>query len=144
MWHYVEHMAHCRVKKCPPHLKRGGYFFMLGKNLNLMTLPVSVPFLYQSFWSNFFQKVGGFQGGVLRSYSSCGVPEEMIFFTFFSNFTLGSMTMWPQPQHLIRKSMPVLKISHWAEPQGWLFFICTISPTEKSINYASFTRCTTC
>ena len=46
------------------------------------------------------------------------VPEEMIFFTFFSNFTRGSMTMCPQPQHLIRKSMPVRKISHWAEPQG--------------------------
>ena len=57
----------------------------------------------------------------------------MIFFTFFSNFALGSMTMCPQPQHLMRKSIPVLRISHWAEPQGWLFFICTISPTEKSI-----------
>ena len=42
----------------------------------------------------------------------------MIFFTFFSNFALGSMTMCPQPQHLMRKSMPVLRISHWAEPQG--------------------------
>ena len=29
-------------------------------------------------------------------------------------------------------------------PQGWLFFICTISPTEKSIRYASFIKWTTC
>ena len=27
-----------RVKKYPPHSKRGGYFFMFGQNLNLMTL----------------------------------------------------------------------------------------------------------
>ena len=36
-----------RVKKYPPHSKRGGYFFMFGKKLNLMTLShgmLSFPF----------------------------------------------------------------------------------------------------
>ena len=80
----------------------------------------------------------------IRGYPVFYCSFGMIFFTFFSNFALGSMTMCPQPQHLMRKSMPVLRISHWAEPQGWLFFICTISPTEKSIRYASFIKWTTC
>ena len=38
-WHYVEHTAYYRVKRYPPYSKQGGYFFMFGQNLNLMTLP---------------------------------------------------------------------------------------------------------
>ena len=34
-----------RVKKYPPHSKRGGYFFVFGKKLNLMTL-VERPVLF--------------------------------------------------------------------------------------------------
>ena len=41
-WHYVEHTAYYRVKKYPPHSKRGGYFFIFGQNLNLMTLTTKV------------------------------------------------------------------------------------------------------
>ena len=40
MWHHVERMTHCRIKKHPPQTKRGGCFFVFGKNFNLMTLPV--------------------------------------------------------------------------------------------------------
>lgn len=38
MWHHVERMTHCRIKKHPPQIKRGGCFFVFGKNFNLMTL----------------------------------------------------------------------------------------------------------
>ena len=37
-----------RVKKYPPHSKRGGYFFMFGKKLNLMTLPGPVKIYAQN------------------------------------------------------------------------------------------------
>ena len=35
-------MTHCRIKKHPPQTKRGGCFFVFGKNFNLMTLPAGV------------------------------------------------------------------------------------------------------
>ena len=40
MWHHVERMTHCRIKKHPPQIKRGGCFFVFGKNFNLMTLAI--------------------------------------------------------------------------------------------------------
>ena len=52
MWHHVERMTHCRIKKHPPQTKRGGCFFVFGKNFNLMTLHTSLLFFCLSCQKN--------------------------------------------------------------------------------------------
>ena len=56
--------------------------------------------------------------------------RETMALTAFSNFGRAIITRRPQPRHLRPKSMPVRVISHWSEPQGWAFFILTMSPTS--------------
>lgn len=48
--------------------------------------------------------------------------------TLFSNLGRGTMTTLPQVLHLIRKSTPVRMTSQISPPQGWVFFIFTVSP----------------
>jgi hypothetical protein len=48
--------------------------------------------------------------------------------TFFSNFTLGSITIRPHFRQRIRKSIPMRRISHSLVPHGCGFFILTTSP----------------
>lgn len=53
--------------------------------------------------------------------------------TDFSNVLLGSMISCSQPLQRSLKSAPVRRISHSLLPQGWGFFICTISPIRYGI-----------
>ena len=59
MWHHVERMTHCRIKKHPPQIKRGGCFFVFGKNFNLMTLREN-PCLFCAFCYTDFENAGTF------------------------------------------------------------------------------------
>lgn len=57
----------------------------------------------------------------------CGLCPDTLR-TDFSNILLGSMISCSQPLQRSLKSAPVRRISHSLLPQGWGFFICTISP----------------
>jgi len=64
---------------------------------------------------------------------SPGSSLGIISFTFFSACFLGIMIICPHPQHLSLKSMPTLRTSHSGLPQGWGFFIFSLSPICMSI-----------
>ncbi|EFS04778.1 hypothetical protein NT04LS_0003a, partial [Listeria seeligeri FSL S4-171] len=64
-----------------------------------------------------------------------------IFFTFRSNSRRGIITLWPQPSHLIRMSIPMRIILKRLVPQGCGFFISTTSFKSKcffSINITTY------
>ena len=62
----------------------------------------------------------------------CGLCPDILR-TDFSNVLLGSMISCSQPLQRSLKSAPVRRISHSLLPQGWGFFICTISPIRYGI-----------
>ena len=62
----------------------------------------------------------------------CGLCPDMLR-TDFSNVLLEIMISCSQPLQRSLKSAPVRRISHSLLPQGWGFFICTISPIRYGI-----------
>ena len=78
MWHHVERMTHCRIKKHPPQIKRGGCFFVFGKNFNLMTLGLCLLLFIAAVFP-----VGGklFCGG--SALCVCHGMALRLFFLFF-------------------------------------------------------------
>ena len=66
---------------------------------------------------------------------SCVMSRFRTFFAPFKNLGRGIKTICPQPQHLMRMSLPSCRTSHSWLPQGCFFFICTMSPMRNWMNF---------
>lgn len=57
-----------------------------------------------------------------------------IFFIFLVNSFLGMRTVWSQPSHLMRMSIPIRTTFHLFVPHGCAFFISTTSFKPNSLS----------
>ena len=64
-------MTHCRIKKHPPQIKRGGCFFVFGKNFNLMTL-AKQQILFAFLWGDFVEYISKFVRTGVREWLEDG------------------------------------------------------------------------